>query len=1004
MHSARRQSFPRKNRIQAFAAILSVLVVSGAAFSADETENLERYIGLDLTREGRAARAKVDPLLPLACPPFYLRDGYGQIIDANVEPDVSRPVSTKQTCGECHDYARITQGYHFQAGKDELYPENKPGEPAPLSKGPGCYGKWLPFYQRELAPKRFDHPNDVDMTSYQWVAECGVCHPGGGPAEYDRGFRRYDEAMGSDPGLAATLDGDYYQARWNESGVVEADCFICHLDGYDYSIRAQQLKKLNFRWAATAAAGFGAVEGAVKENEVPRLAYRKEWFGPDGKVKLAIRRPSDRACQFCHEISGIEKRGTGWHSHYMPDVHSDRGIQCTDCHPGDIRHHFAKGRSLNLTVRDDLDGTAPTCRECHDARRMGATPCEHRGIPPLHFDKLSCEACHITKRPFLSARTIDTLSGKAIALPNTMDAFGPESFAFGAWWGKAAAQQPGAELIPFSPDEIALAAAQSMDADPVFRIFEQENGAASEEARGAMLKALAKTPGLVKPFIPVCVFRGTAYAMNGDRLDELPVKLDPKRVGSLAEYPVVCVKTGETRPIEPVGYQIACYWLAFENDVVRPLRLSEMKAAFDFLADAAPMRVEDGKRQPLAVYDDNNDRWPEANTDAEIGLVGWAVARTQTRFKNPALVYVKGTNAYRVAIEQGRRLDKKPAAGAYLILQDGEDASYFETPFTAAIERSRDIAVRPFRERLYWNIAHGVEPVADALGAKGCAECHSEDAHFFRGRLLSDGFTQDGGVLDSSAHRGMHIPSLAVTFGAWREEFIKPASPWIVLGALGFLLLHFVLFGTHQRAGGYGGPEILRFRAHERIAHFIAMTSIVFLAVTGFCFLLGRHDPLGPWARPVHTWLGYAGAAGAAFILLSWMWFMLPGRGDWRWLCAAGGYFGGGNSLPAGKFNAGQKLLFWFSLFLMAVLSFSGVLMAHPSLQADDAQSIIYTMHDLAALFMILAIMAHLYLAAAVNPHSLRSLFGGRVSLAWAQEHHSLWKSALHKDGPGSPG
>ncbi|MCX5758773.1 MAG: hypothetical protein NTU83_09775 [Candidatus Hydrogenedentes bacterium] len=49
--------------------------------------------------------------------------------------------------------------------------------------------------------------------------------------------------------------------------------------------------------------------------------------------------------------------------------------------------------------------------------------------------------------------------------------------------------------------------------------------------------------------------------------------------------------------------------------------------------------------------------------------------------------------------------------------------------------------------------------------------------------------------------------------------------------------------------------------------------------------------------------------------------------------------------------------------------------------------------HDAAALFMILALMAHVYLATIVNPHSLRSLFGGRVSLAWAKEHHSLWKS-----------
>ncbi|MCX5758775.1 MAG: NapC/NirT family cytochrome c [Candidatus Hydrogenedentes bacterium] len=333
---------------QPFSALIgilaaAVLLAMGVAFAANDAENLDRYIGHELAKDGRASRAKADHLLPLSCPPFFLRDVYGQIIDPNVDPTVSRSVSTKQTCGECHDYAKVTRGYHFQMGKDELYPANKLGEPVPLSKSPGCYGKWLPLYQRELAPKQFDDPSAIDMTSYQWVAECGVCHPGGGPAEYDRGLKRYDEAMGADPGLAAMMDGDYYNARWNESGVVEADCLICHLEGYDYSTRAQQLKKLNYRWAATAAAGFGVVEGSVKDNEVPKVAYRKDIFGADGKVRLKIQRPSDRACQSCHEMSSIEKRGTAWHSHYAQDVHSERGVRCVDCHPGDIRHNFAKG-------------------------------------------------------------------------------------------------------------------------------------------------------------------------------------------------------------------------------------------------------------------------------------------------------------------------------------------------------------------------------------------------------------------------------------------------------------------------------------------------------------------------------------------------------------------------------------------------------------------------------------------------------------------------------------
>jgi len=44
----------------------------------------------------------------------------------------------------------------------------------------------------------------------------------------------------------------------------------------------------------------------------------------------------------------------------------------------------------------------------------------------------------------------------------------------------------------------------------------------------------------------------------------------------------------------------------------------------------------------------------------------------------------------------------------------------------------------------------------------------------YRGRVVSDNFTQDGAVLDSSAYHAMGYASLAITFGAWREQFVKP--------------------------------------------------------------------------------------------------------------------------------------------------------------------------------------------------------------------------------------
>ena len=53
------------------------------------------------------------------CPPFHLLDEEGDVIDPVKGANADRPYSPKLTCGKCHDYATITEGYHFMQGKGE---------------------------------------------------------------------------------------------------------------------------------------------------------------------------------------------------------------------------------------------------------------------------------------------------------------------------------------------------------------------------------------------------------------------------------------------------------------------------------------------------------------------------------------------------------------------------------------------------------------------------------------------------------------------------------------------------------------------------------------------------------------------------------------------------------------------------------------------------------------------------------------------------------------------
>lgn len=357
------------------------------------------------------------------CPPFHLLTEEGDTIDPVRGLNSDKPYSPKQTCGRCHDYELITQGYHFQQGKDEE-PLELQAKRMQWVSSPGNYGgPWCspaPLY-RYLAAKENSEEAMVDMTSFDFVVSCGVCHPGGGSLEYDRDSLRYDKLMGGirqdfTPGGINDLDGDYYKARWSESGVIEADCNICHLPDYDNTERKKQITQLNFRWAATAASGFGVVTGSVAGGQEVSVNYNSDAFNPDGTIEPGlIREPRNEACLWCHEKPGWKKRGANFRP--RTDVHLKAGLRCVDCHPAGMAsdneliggkevHQFGKGDDPGGHVRDDLDNTMRSCAYCHDTGYMGAPVAKHAWLPPLHIEKLACQTCHIPERMVKSAHFV----------------------------------------------------------------------------------------------------------------------------------------------------------------------------------------------------------------------------------------------------------------------------------------------------------------------------------------------------------------------------------------------------------------------------------------------------------------------------------------------------------------------------------------------------------------------------------------------------------------------
>jgi hypothetical protein len=329
------------------------------------------------------------------------------------------PYSPKKTCGACHDYNRITNGYHFQQGRTDetnkiIVSDTYDGK-YPWNLSPGLYGKhsFANFDSSQLARKNNQRFSEMDKSSFFFVQYFGPFHPGGGWSEDDRKGNPYFseenkkwgyEHSGDDP----RFDGDYtsfsmgnekYGAAWDQSGVSEADCLICHLKGYQWKERGATLRGRLFRFGPTVGAGWATLnlsqdESGTFTTERVEVDYTKKEGADFENLHLKIvRKPQDENCWSCHSVPDKKKRGWQWDAEM--DVHKAKGLDCIYCHPADKNHDFAKGSVFDQTVRDDLDNTMNSCEDCHYRKKDRKAPRYKHPFSPRHMKRIACQTCHI---------------------------------------------------------------------------------------------------------------------------------------------------------------------------------------------------------------------------------------------------------------------------------------------------------------------------------------------------------------------------------------------------------------------------------------------------------------------------------------------------------------------------------------------------------------------------------------------------------------------------------
>ena len=372
--------------------------------------------------------------------------------------------------------------------------KNVPGWPKPMctssqvvpvTQAPVDFAAGLNDYGSETALLQ-----QVDATLAGVMRDCAECHIGGSAMEYipvAPGDNLAESVRGADDGPRLNLrpgspnaysnptaeynaytyfidqydeDGDGFRdevlrADYANSGVLEMDCLMCHMEGYSWTDRTHVFREGKLDTSRVVGAGLGTDDytgAAMGANYGKTVAYDGSMVEDDGLGNATLSAlamtniegtPPDANCSSCHfDMHQVDwkKRGTSWAGDYMNEVHSSLG--CMGCHASPTAqasgatstdnsaltgaanavfgHDPGKSAAPFSSVWNKTDsGNIKTCANCHidqiDGDYGGTCvdpTAKHAslGLTALimqdgrdgdadssHLDVISCEACHTRK-------------------------------------------------------------------------------------------------------------------------------------------------------------------------------------------------------------------------------------------------------------------------------------------------------------------------------------------------------------------------------------------------------------------------------------------------------------------------------------------------------------------------------------------------------------------------------------------------------------------------------
>jgi formate dehydrogenase subunit gamma len=196
--------------------------------------------------------------------------------------------------------------------------------------------------------------------------------------------------------------------------------------------------------------------------------------------------------------------------------------------------------------------------------------------------------------------------------------------------------------------------------------------------------------------------------------------------------------------------------------------------------------------------------------------------------------------------------------------------------------------------------------------------------------------------------------------------------------------------------------HVLRYTFQERLNHWVAAGSYLYLMLTGLAFWspwlfwIAAIFGGGPVSRMLHPWVGLIFTGAVIYMFGMWKRQMRFTEVDRQWWKSLHYYITNEDDKmpPAGRYNAGQKLLFWSFFFGALVLFLSGLVLWFTDYLPWSLRWLRYIaviLHPVAALVTIGNFMIHVYMGVFAERGAFGSVIRGDVSMAFAKRYHPGW-------------